>query len=254
MIVHLIQEIFNNPVASLILISNLVFIETILSVDNAAVLATMVLHLPKHQQAKALQYGILGAYFFRVIAFYFASYLLKFWWLKFSGGLYLFLLFIKWWKRDQSIQMDEHTVKNNTLIMRLLNRYFGVFSSTIIMVEFMDLIFSIDNIFAIASFSTNWILLLLGSFIGILLIRFATNGFISLIEKHPAFVKAAYSVILLLSIKLMSVLITHIYPNNLICKFIESQFFEHFFTGITLLIFTFAFLIIYLGKKGFLKK
>ena len=39
----LIQEIISNPVGTLLIIGNLILIESLLSVDNAAVLATMVI-------------------------------------------------------------------------------------------------------------------------------------------------------------------------------------------------------------------
>jgi len=39
--------------AGLLIILNLIVIESLLSVDNAAVLATMVLDLPKEQRSKA---------------------------------------------------------------------------------------------------------------------------------------------------------------------------------------------------------
>ena len=43
---ELIDQIVNNPGASLAIIGNLIIIESLLSVDNAAVLATMVMDLP----------------------------------------------------------------------------------------------------------------------------------------------------------------------------------------------------------------
>ena len=43
--------------AGLLIILNLIVIESLLSVDNAAVLATMVLDLPKEQRNRALKYG-----------------------------------------------------------------------------------------------------------------------------------------------------------------------------------------------------
>mgnify|MGYP001564960217 FL=1 len=58
---HLIQDIIDNPGASLAIIGNLIIIESLLSVDNAAVLATMVMDLPPAQRKKALKYGIWGA-------------------------------------------------------------------------------------------------------------------------------------------------------------------------------------------------
>jgi predicted tellurium resistance membrane protein TerC len=78
--------------AGLLIILNLILIESLLSVDNAAVLATMVLDLPKEQRNKALRYGIIGAYVFRGICLLLASWLVKVWWLKPLGGLYLIYL------------------------------------------------------------------------------------------------------------------------------------------------------------------
>src|SRR6478735_9562770 len=70
----------------------LVFLEGLLSADNALVLAMMVRHLPRAQQKRALRYGIWGAFIFRVIAVLLAKILLDFWFLKVAGGLYLLYL------------------------------------------------------------------------------------------------------------------------------------------------------------------
>ena len=56
---------------------NIILLEIVLSVDNAAVLATMVKQLPKNQQKKSLTYGIIGAYVFRGLALIFASILIE---------------------------------------------------------------------------------------------------------------------------------------------------------------------------------
>ena len=81
---------------AILIILNLIIIESLLSVDNAAVLATMVMDLPKEQREKALKYGIIGAYVFRGICLVLAAWLVKIWWLKAIGGLYLIYLFIKY--------------------------------------------------------------------------------------------------------------------------------------------------------------
>ena len=87
-----VQEILDNPLASAAIVGNLVIIESLLSVDNAAVLATMVGDLPKEQRQKALRYGIFGAYIFRGLCILFASFLIQFLFLKPLGGLYLLYL------------------------------------------------------------------------------------------------------------------------------------------------------------------
>ena len=83
------QQIVTNPIPSLAIVGNLIIIESLLSVDNAAVLATMVMDLPEKQREKALKWGIWGAYIFRGLALLFASFLIQFWYLKPLGGLYL---------------------------------------------------------------------------------------------------------------------------------------------------------------------
>ena len=45
---------------ALFIIPNLIVIESLLSIDNAAVLATMVMDLPKINVKKALKYGPIG--------------------------------------------------------------------------------------------------------------------------------------------------------------------------------------------------
>ncbi len=67
----------------------LVLLEGLLSADNALVLAVMVRHLPKAQQKRALRYGMIGAFVFRLIAVVFASALLQYWIVKALGGVYL---------------------------------------------------------------------------------------------------------------------------------------------------------------------
>ena len=99
---ELVQQILDNPGASLAIIGNLIIIESLLSVDNAAVLATMVMDLPEKDRNKALKYGIWGAYIFRGLAMIFASVLLKFWFLKPLGGLYLLYLVYGYWKGKQT--------------------------------------------------------------------------------------------------------------------------------------------------------
>ena len=82
-----LQQILDNPLGALAIVGNLVIIESLLSVDNAAVLATMVGDLPPDQRKKALRYGIFGAYVFRGVCLVFASFLINFWFLKPLGGL-----------------------------------------------------------------------------------------------------------------------------------------------------------------------
>ena len=72
----------------------LVFLEGLLSADNALVLAVMVRHLSRHDRRRVLQWGIWGAIGFRVVAVLLSTILLKLWYFKVFGGLYLLYLAI----------------------------------------------------------------------------------------------------------------------------------------------------------------
>ncbi len=76
---HFIQP---DPKAALLIVLNLILIESLLSVDNAAVLATLVMDLPEKDRKKALRIGLILAYIFRGTALIFASILIKINWLK----------------------------------------------------------------------------------------------------------------------------------------------------------------------------
>src|SRR5262249_31037208 len=80
----------------------LVFLEGVLSADNALVLALMVRHLPKREQRRVLQYGIWGAIAFRIVAVGLSAFLLKFWYFKVIGGAYLLFLAIKHFVRGEA--------------------------------------------------------------------------------------------------------------------------------------------------------
>ena len=223
----LFQQIIDNPVPSLMVIVNLILIESLLSVDNAAVLATMVLDLPKDQRRKALRYGIIGAYVFRGICLLFASLLIKIWWFKPVGGIYLlglalkYFLFTKKPTADQTVE-EELREKEGTWLYRKTLGLFGHFWATVILVEIMDLAFSIDNVIAANAYTRNIILIWVGVFIGILAMRFVAQGFVRLMEKYPFLNTCAYLVIGILGAKLTMALYTHYYPCSAFSHFLEG--------------------------------
>lgn len=68
----------------------LVILEGVLSIDNALVLGLLAKRVPKHLQRRALTYGLIGAFVFRLIAIGTAQLLLKMHIVKLIGGAYLF--------------------------------------------------------------------------------------------------------------------------------------------------------------------
>ena len=275
----LLQQILDKPAASLAIIGNLIIIESLLSVDNAAVLATMVMDLPQKERDKALKYGIWGAYIFRGLAMIFAAFLLGFWWLKPLGGMYLLWLVVDQFKsklgygekgsiifkilslfgimmliqNDGTInelalwslrslaavfigyliyafiklkednEDDGEINKSNNAVYKFFQNKIGVFWSTVILVEIMDMAFSIDNVFAAVAFTPNIILVCTGVFIGILAMRFIAQWFVKLMEKYKFLETAAFVVIAILGIKLLLSIYEHFYPLTGLSIFLKSH-------------------------------
>jgi YkoY family integral membrane protein len=231
-IAEMFQQILDNPIPALLIVGNLIIIESLLSVDNAAVLATMVMDLPKEQRNRALKYGIIGAYVFRGICLLFAALLIKVWWLKPVGGLYLLYLTFDYFRKKAAKsragkpvveEEAEEIDKSKNWLYKATIGWMGQFWATVVLVELMDLAFSIDNVFAAVAFSDNLVLIWTGVFIGILAMRFVAQGFVRLMEKYPFLETAAFLVIGVLGIKLMLAIYEHFYPETAATKFLESH-------------------------------
>ncbi|SNR64534.1 TerC family protein [Hymenobacter mucosus] len=233
--VHL-QQILDNPLAALAIVGNLVIIESLLSVDNAAVLATMVSDLPKEQRHKALRYGIIGAYVFRGLCILFASYLIQFWFLKPLGGLYLLYLAYSQFA-NRSSDGEEDVDKQKSWLYRSTLGLLGPFWATVALIELMDLAFSIDNVFAVVAFTDNLILICGGVFIGILAMRLVAQAFVLLMGKYPFLETAAFVVIGILGLKLLLSLFEHFQPHHPFSHFLSSEAADAGLTVLTVAVF-----------------
>jgi YkoY family integral membrane protein len=225
--------------AGLLIILNLIVIESLLSVDNAAVLATMVMDLPKDQRDKALKYGIIGAYVFRGICLFLAAWLVKIWWLKPLGGLYLLYLAFDYFRKKNAKDAveEEEIVKDKSWIYKSTVGLIGNFWATVALVEVMDLAFSIDNVFAAVAFTDHIYLIYIGVFIGILAMRFVAQAFVKLMEKFTFLETVAFLVIGVLGIKLTASIFTHLYPESAVSKLIEGEKTDLFVSIFTVAIF-----------------
>ena len=232
------QDIITHPGTSIGIIINIIIIESLLSVDNAAVLATMVMDLPDKQREKALKYGILGAYFFRGVAMLFSAYLIQFWFLKPIGGLYLLYLVYDWWRGKQTeTEEDDYVDKKGNWLYKATVGSFGTFWATVALVELMDMAFSIDNIFAVVAFTPNIILVVFGVFVGILAMRFVAQWFVRLMEKYTFLETSAFLVIAILGVKLTLSLVEHFFPESAISHFLGSHTAEIVISALTVAIF-----------------
>jgi predicted tellurium resistance membrane protein TerC len=94
----------------LVIVGLLVLLEGLLSIDNALVLGILAKRLPKEMRARALSYGLIGAFVFRVIAILMASFLLKWTFVKLLGGGYLIFIALKHLFFEQKETADNKVV------------------------------------------------------------------------------------------------------------------------------------------------
>jgi YkoY family integral membrane protein len=179
----------------LLVVSVLIVLEGLLSCDNAVVLALLVKDLPPEQRGKALRYGIIGAYFFRILALALAAWIMSQWYLKVAGGLYLMYLAYAHFAKHDDDQPSERAVR----------QWFGLsaFWSTVVAVEMTDIVFSVDSIAAAVALSDKMWVLIVGGLLGILAMRFAAQGFVRLLAVFPRLESAAFIAVAVIGLKLL---------------------------------------------------
>jgi len=175
----------------------LVLLEGLLSADNALVLALMILGLPRRDQKKALRYGLVGAFGFRILATLLATHLIRIEWVKLMGGLYLLYLSHQHFFRSGGA---EHRGKPRPAQPWLgLSALWG----TVVKVELVNIAFSVDSILvAVAMSSKTWVVLT-GGLLGIVAIRVVIAQLLAIVRKYPAIVDGAFIIIAWVGLKLL---------------------------------------------------
>jgi tellurite resistance protein TerC len=201
-----------------LIILQLIYLEGILSIDNAAVLGAMVSNLPPDdpipwpralrflqrpvhrllggQRLAALKVGLLGAYLGRGSMLFVAAWVVRNQWLLLLGGLYLIYLAVSHF----SAQAEQHGAGDGGHHIRAGLGFWAV----VVNVELADLAFSLDNVVAAVALSRDMWVVLAGVFLGIVTMRFAAGIFVKLIERAPVLEAAAYLLVLAIGLELLA--------------------------------------------------
>lgn len=230
------------------IIALLIVLEGVLSIDNALVLGLLAKRLPKHQQKRALTYGLVGAFIFRLIAIGTATFLLKWTIFKLLGGGYLIYVAVKHFffesqdpeketirldasgnpilidqatGRELSTEEEEREIRGRTpaptevLDFAIPKKAKAAFWPTVFVIEMTDIAFAVDSIVAAIgvvgpaprehpqhlAHPKMWVVIL-GGFLGVVLMRFAAVLFIKLLDRFPRFETAAYLLVVAIGFKL----------------------------------------------------
>lgn len=219
---------FDVQVSDLLTIALLVALEGLLSADNAMVLAVLVLGLPRHQQQKALRYGILGAFVFRGLATIFAAYMIQVVWVQLLGALYLLYLPYQHFFGGEEGD-DRRSAKPARPWLGL-----SAFWATVVKVELTDIVFAIDSILVAVAMSDKMWVIVTGGLLGIVAMRLVIGQLLVIVQRYPALVDGAFIIIAWVGIKL---LMEYLHNVHLIALVIPKWF----SLGLVLVIFLIAF-------------
>jgi len=201
--------------STIVIIIQLIFLEGVLSLDNAAVLGALVVHLPSdrpiewpralrklgnllhpllgNQRTAALRVGLLGAYIGRGLMLFMATIIIQNPWLKLLGAAYLVRLAFNNLGTAEECEEDGHvhTAEGKT------------FWPIVLTVEILDLVFSMGNVVAAVALSSQFWVVMVGVAIGILFMRFAAGLFSHFVERHPVLKYTAYILVFNIGIELI---------------------------------------------------
>jgi YjbE family integral membrane protein len=161
----------------------IVWINIILSGDNAVVIALAARTLPAHQQRKAVFLGSGAAVLLRIVLTIVAARLLALPYLQIAGGLLLLWIGIQLLgEEDEGDGPEQH---HHASLMPAIR--------TILVA---DLVMSLDNVIAVAAASEgSMLLLVLGLAISIPLVVFGATLMVRLMERFPVIVVAGAGLI-----------------------------------------------------------
>jgi YjbE family integral membrane protein len=153
----------------------IVWINIILSGDNAVVIALAARSLPPQQQKKAVFFGSAAAVVLRIALTVVAVRLLEMSFLQIVGGLLLLWIGVHLFSDEEE---GEGYLKENGSLMTAIR--------TILLA---DLVMSLDNVIAVAAAAKgSMLLLILGLAISIPLVIFGSTLMIKLMERYPIIV------------------------------------------------------------------
>ena len=170
------MEIIQTP-AFWLALGQIIWINIILSGDNAVVIALAARTLPPVQQKQAILWGSAGAVILRILLTFIAAYLLQWKYVQLVGGLLLLYIGVQ-------LLMEEGDGEEGSDVKSV--SFFAAIRTILI----ADLVMSLDNVIAVALASKidgviNYPLLVIGLAISIPLVIFGSRIMIQLMERFP---------------------------------------------------------------------
>jgi len=193
----MLDKIFNylnfhfNVEASIVLLI-LVFLEAVLSADNAIALAAIAQGLEdKKREGQALNIGLVFAYILRITLLLTATWVQKFWQFELLGAAYLLWLVFQHFSSQEDDSNHHHGPRFNSLWQ------------AIPVIALTDLAFSLDSVTTAIAVSQETWLVITGTTIGIVTLRFMAGLFIRWLDEYENLEDAGYITVAFVGLRLL---------------------------------------------------
>jgi YkoY family integral membrane protein len=183
---------FHFSIEAPIVLLILIFLEAVLSADNAIALAAIAQGLEdKKLEQKALNFGLVVAYVLRISLILTATWVQKYWQFELLGAAYLLWLVFQHFTSEEDSENHHHGPRFQSLWQ------------VIPVIALTDLAFSLDSVTtAIAVSQEKW-LVLTGATIGIITLRFMAGLFIRWLDEFENLEDAGYITVAFVGLRLL---------------------------------------------------
>ncbi|MEI6442849.1 MAG: TerC family protein [Nostocales cyanobacterium ELA583] len=183
---------FHFSIEAFIVLLVLVFLEAVLSADNAIALAAIAQGLEdKKLEGQALNIGLVFAYVLRITLLLTATWVQQFWQFELLGAGYLLWLVFQHFSSQEDEENHHHGPRFTSLWQ------------AIPVLAFTDLAFSLDSVTTAIAVSQETWLIIIGTTIGIVTLRFMAGLFIRWLDEYANLEDAGYITVAFVGLRLL---------------------------------------------------
>lgn len=166
---------------------SLFLVELLLSIDNALVTAALADQFEGKDRKRLIILGIVLEVVFRIVVLVLMAIILKNVWIKFLCGIYLMIIAIR--HLGHALDREGHLIRNPD------STKFALFQIAV-----ADRVFSINTIFAVASFTTNITTIVVAVMCSMLMVAIFAPVLASPLRRYKGLSEATFSIVGILGI------------------------------------------------------
>ena len=182
-------------IEELIILTKIIFITIILTADNAVIVGSIAANFVPKNRKQIIMWGVIGAFVFKIFFAIFATYLLKFYFIKILGGL-LLIWIVNDLRKDL---VDIKKVKSQTKKTKEPS-----YINSIGKVLFADIMISFDNVIGVVAAAKGYFgFMIFGLMLSVVLTGALATYLANYIQKHLWIVYIGLGFILLVALQLI---------------------------------------------------